>query len=498
MPSGYDIDVWPVHVPLEPGEHVSSWLARLASRLEISPRAVLSAAAPDWSPVRDRHPSRWPLNRLAPGRGSRRVEYASIASAHLSTMQVAYDDYAHRYRRPAIPVTWQSKFCPECLHESDVWLASWAHPLHFICVEHGVSLVHRCGRCGQAPRAGVAWMSHVNRAARCPNRMPTTRGEGPRRRAPFCDADLRAALTRVVPRELAAQTWLLDHLRESTAPANDRTVVAGLQCAIPEVLDATFELVNEHLDGRNAHRVPNWRLVDALNLARRILTSSSVPEATKLADKHHLLSPTGTVTPIVMTQFTRARQHSPLLVAMRLGSLGDQLSVADQLMFRTASLRPCYPPASGDINGPASMGAARVPQLLWPGVMPEWQGVQARAALAIALAKVGSLCRCARSLSTSSYRPASPTTCTRGGDGWATTEVGSCATWTACTSRSSPLPHLSTTGTAAASDGTRTRSSACSAPRWRRRQPIRAGRGPRREGRTFAAGRRTVRERSRW
>src|SRR4051794_25450167 len=98
VPGGYDIDVWPVHVPLEPGEHVVSWLARLASRLEISPRDVLSAAAPDWSPVRDRHPSRWPLDRLARWA---RVEYGSLASAHLSTIQLAYDDYAARYRRPA-------------------------------------------------------------------------------------------------------------------------------------------------------------------------------------------------------------------------------------------------------------------------------------------------------------------------------------------------------------------------------------------------------------
>lgn len=394
VPGGYDINSWPTHVPLEPGEHLLSWLARLAMRLGIAPRDVLMTAAPNWHSVRDRHPSRWPLERLA---ARARVEFAALESAHLSSLQVAYDDYAARYQRPAIPVSWQSRFCPGCLAESDAWPASWAHPLHLICAQHSMSLVVRCGRCGKAPRADAAWMSRPTPGFQCPNRVPASGAGGARKNARFCDADLRRAPTRVVRRvELAAQVWLLDCLEQVAGPADHRTTVAGWECSAAEVLDATFEIVIEHLGSRKAHRVPNWHVTDALRVARGVLTSPSVPDAIRLADRHHVLSPTGPVTPIVMSRVLRARRHNPLLVGLRLASLGDQLSVANQLMYRTGSLRPSYPEASAgdDVargDSAASRGPSQVPQLLWPGVLCDGRDVRARAALSIALAKVGSL-----------------------------------------------------------------------------------------------------------
>jgi hypothetical protein len=47
IPGGYDIDRWPICVPIGPDETVPSWLMRAALRYEITPRALLAMAGAD-------------------------------------------------------------------------------------------------------------------------------------------------------------------------------------------------------------------------------------------------------------------------------------------------------------------------------------------------------------------------------------------------------------------------------------------------------------------
>jgi hypothetical protein len=47
IPGGYDIDRWPICVPIRPHETVPSWLMRAALRYGITPRALLAKAGAD-------------------------------------------------------------------------------------------------------------------------------------------------------------------------------------------------------------------------------------------------------------------------------------------------------------------------------------------------------------------------------------------------------------------------------------------------------------------
>ena len=135
--------------------------------------------------------------------------------------------------------------------------------------------------------------------------------------------------------------------------------------------------------------------------AARVLTQPTLDQAPPAAAR--LLSYSGPHAPLGPPSRFAAASYNPLLAAVQVHGVRDQLSQADQLMFRTGHPEPRYPatPSPRDRRRlpehhpylPEPDGQ-RLPQLIWPDLVTAGPWARAttsgRAVLAMALAKIGS------------------------------------------------------------------------------------------------------------
>lgn len=370
---------WPFAVPIVTGEHITSWLARLACRYRVAPRDLLIVADPDLSHQVPRVPSRWPIEGLAALTGQ---PAGRLRSAICGPAEVEFTAYLERFRRPRPSRVPGSGFCPLCLGEAPVWPASWQAVVHRVCVRHRCALVQRCPGCGYRPRSRPSWLGVPHPAWRCPSRLEGERGK-PRTHARWCQTDLRLLVPEPVDGGVvAAQAWLLDLIDQTTrAPATVRAS-GGLELSAAELLEVAFEIITEVAGPPGAHPGP-----EAVLVAHQILSVADPVEAASRRRARGVLQPGSARVPITFTGATWRRPRSASAIALTLSQEADHLSVATRLAFRTGPPAPCLPPPAGPM-----VGSRLLPQQLWPGLLGQYDaiaGPHSRALLSIALAKLG-------------------------------------------------------------------------------------------------------------
>lgn len=153
IPGGYDIDRWPICVPIGPDETVPSWLMRAALRYGITPRVLLAAAGVDERidrPAQLADAVRRHADHLAHLLGCAADEVRSaVQRIHPNTTLSAY---VQRYKRLRRAVLAGSSYCPRCLSEPDPrWKRQWSNVFTLACVEHSCLLIRTCPACGGLP-----------------------------------------------------------------------------------------------------------------------------------------------------------------------------------------------------------------------------------------------------------------------------------------------------------------------------------------------------------
>ena len=403
VPAGYDLDPLPIKVPVRDSESVVSWLRRVSWRYDTPARLLVRVAGSPkeltgTSKVAPRlHNNHQLLDRLG-------LPADDVARLLASTpLGAATTNYLKEFRRTTPgPRPW-SRYCPACLTGPDpYWRQDWQHPLLAICPTHRNYLLQACPGCRQRPQQNPAWLSRPIELWRCPAPLVTLDdGSTSRRRGPSCTCDLRDAdPVPAPPAEVAAQhlllAWADDPIHSSTACGVAITGRIGFDAMLDLVDAATngtpFDLRHQPTD------VAPWLAEAAYVLTRPDLDTAAAAAA-------RLLSSSGPHAPLGPPPRFTAASYNPLLAAVHVHSVRDQLSQADQLMFRAGHPEPRYPATLTPKNRRrlrlpdhhpylAEPDGRWLPQLIWPDVVTAGPcgraSTSGRAALAMALAKIGS------------------------------------------------------------------------------------------------------------
>lgn len=406
VPGGYDLSPVPIHVEVRDGESTVSWLRRLSVRYDVPARDLLRTAGAKrpisaTSRVTGRLRS---YRRIARRLGLTDAETSWLVNP--SPLVAATATYLDTFRPAGTQLRPGSRYCPQCLAAPDPhWPEHWQSPLSLVCLVHCCYLVRACPRCGQPPLASTAWLTRPVALDRCPahpsrSRTRGTDGQGQR----WCDQDLTQLNPTTAPAEQVEAQQLLHAWASGTAEHATACGVAithriGFQ-ALVELLDASCSAGTDLLD----LTTDPAQVAAALPAAARILTATSLDAAADAAVG--MLAADGPHAPLRSTERILAYRYSPLLAAVQLHSGRDQLTVDQQLMFRTGHPLPRYPSTTTPDNRrrlrlPAHRphwpepDPAWVPQILWwkavPAVFADHaQSALVRSLLAMALAKTGS------------------------------------------------------------------------------------------------------------
>jgi len=405
--AGYDIDRWPIAVPIDADEAIEGWLSRAANRYSITPRELIIEAGIEHRADRPRQLvglMRQNADLLARQLGCGPHDIAAAAAEMLPNSAIV--DYLKRYRATSRLIPTGTAFCPPCLAQPDPrWKREWASLFGITCTTHACLLVRACPRCGDPPFSTGSWLSREPGvpAYRCPNRPRRQSGRMMKKRR--CGFDLRSIelfdmdAEAIEAHALAYQLWQ----RYVHDPAGVLRLT-GVEVTTMIAFDALCQLVDESirivsLFEDTLHR-PS--LVQALRNAGTVLGSPSTTAAAKRADGVGLLNPAGPVTPVGPDNVLLRRKRNPLLAAIRLGAVRATLSPATQLTFECGHIHPRYPLRENDDRSwlrlpehhPATpeMDRSRVPQVLWPGTIwgeDSQDNPLAAAAQAMALTKIG-------------------------------------------------------------------------------------------------------------
>lgn len=400
-------------MPRHPGEALESWLGRLAHRYGLTPRATLRLLGATVLPQR--------LLRLAPlikdvGHDTITdllgLDPASLApDPLLDTLERARRDYLDRFHAYPQLEPKGLRFCAECLDVDGYWHASWASPLHAVCVRHGKRLASTCAQCGNVPFESPVWLTSVTPTWACPGLFEPSRTPGARYR-PRCGADLREGVQEglsVASDEVAAQQHVFD-LAQAIGRGEESSRCCGLDVAPARALEAVLDLIHAQVAGRfylTSPSEPVERLVDAMAVAVDVDAQPNPADAHERAQGHGLLRPHDPQAPLGPTSAIRARPHSRVLETIALLAHADRLSIDNQLKYRTGSHLPCYPAQQRhprDTNhlhadqGLPEVPMSAIPTLLWPGLLDDAPAavregadpVMVRAAASLALAKTAS------------------------------------------------------------------------------------------------------------
>jgi hypothetical protein len=405
--AGYDVDRWPIAVPIGAEEAIESWLARAASRYAITPRQLFIEADIEARldrPLQLGRVVREHCDTLAQKLGCEPNEVGTAASEMHPNAAIV--DYLIRYRSVSRPVPAGMAFCPSCLADPDPqWKREWASLFGIACTTHSCLLVRTCPRCNEQPFATTSWLSldPDTPAYRCPNRPRRPSGRIIQSRR--CGFDLRSIeLFDLNPEAIEAHSLAYQLWQQYVDDPYGLVHIGDIAVTTTIAFDALCQLLDESirivsLFEEHFHRA--W-LVQALQNAVQVLGAPSAAVAAERADTVGLLNPGGPVTPIGPDNVLLRRKRNPLLAAFRLGAVRSSLSPSSQLTFDCGQLHPRYPLRENDdrtwLRLPehqpeiADLDRGAVPQILWTGTV--WghsaqDGVLPAAAQAMALIKIG-------------------------------------------------------------------------------------------------------------
>ena len=399
--SGYDLDAWPLALPIEPDETLSSWWARIAARFGVSPAALFREVGfrmGSYTPWRVEQRLARPSSPLSVRTG---VPNEARAQAHTSQARISdlLASVTQRYHASTFSSkpSFGSRFCPSCLAETGTWSGLWRSPLVTMCPRHQVMLVDVCPQCRGRPFSGPAWAMHERENSRCTENLP--RSTGPRKRRKPCGADLTQVQTSTACPSLVAATELL---LEDEHHSDQDWMLAGLPATRAEARDGLVLLTLDALSIREREPRTAVAVATALEHAYEVLTSPDLTTAGVLADHYHLLDAGGPFAAIGPTQALRDHPVHPVLHAIRLHSLRDHLPPGTQLAFRIGSDWPRTPNALRHRHTPTPTYCedwrlppaplSTIPQLYWEDGLPGIGSVtseRSRFALSIAIASVG-------------------------------------------------------------------------------------------------------------
>ncbi|WP_373563668.1 TniQ family protein [Brevibacterium oceani] len=399
--SGYDLDAWPLTLPIEPDETLSSWWARIAYRFGVSPAALfreIGFRMGSYTPWRVEQRLARSSTPLSVRTG---IENTTRARAHTAQARISdlLSSVTTRYHVPAFPSkpAFGSRFCPLCLADTGTWSGLWRSPLVTMCSHHQVMLVDTCPHCGERPFSSPAWAMRGRENTRCTENLP--RDTSTRKWRTSCDADLSQAQTTTGNQDLVAATELL--LEDENWSGQDWSL-AGLPATRAEARDGLILLTLDALDIQDRTAKTVAQEATALEHAYEVLMSPDLTSAGALVDHYHLLDVGGPFAAIGPTQALRDHPFHPVLHAIRLHSLRDHLPPGTQLPFRIGSdwprtpnkLRHRHTPTPTFYENwrlpPAPFSV--IPQLYWeeglPGIDP-FTNERSRFAVSIAIASVG-------------------------------------------------------------------------------------------------------------
>lgn len=404
IPGGYDLDTPPIHTTPLPGESAVSWLRRAAVRYQISPRNVLRAGGA----TRQISSTRAASTRILSPRNTFTTRLGLSANERQllrdrTPLGDALDSYGRVYQHPdARNARTSSRFCPACLTaETPTWGKDWTSPLLAICPDHDLILLDRCPACEAAPYAGPAWLSEPLELWRCTTRTPTPPGTG-RRVRPWCGHDLRTTPAATATNEQSrAQRLLLDLALDP----DDSIELCGVTITHRIGFDAMVELLAATLHDRGT------RFLDmsepTAEVAAGLADTLIVLETTnpgKAGDRlQEIILPTDRQAPVTLNAATSSAKN-PLLGALQLGHHREHLTATSQIAFRTGAAHPRYPlpprtsraavrhlrlPEHQTPGHPLPL--ARIPQVIWPGTLPDLDDSDpiARAEISLLLAHLG-------------------------------------------------------------------------------------------------------------
>ncbi len=306
----------------------------------------------------------------------------------------------HRFDvfRP-FPLLKGSRFCPECIHEHQIWRPEWRDPLTLVCLQHSRVLRDICPGCESRPFSTIAWARRDRHPATCteyvgePSQLDRSRRTG-------CFTNLSAISAEPATTTLLRATEALQTFHENGGSKK----WAGREITNAEASRALTLLTYEALHTPRGKRLP----VTALQVGRApqsafiVLNQPSLEEAGAMADHFDLLRVHGRLAPIGPAHNIRSRPLEPLLHAIRLQSLQNRLPPTTQLAFRAGSSLPRAPHELRHRNTPTPKYAldwkirpapfSAVPQLWYPLGLPGFDltdDERAQFAISIAVICVG-------------------------------------------------------------------------------------------------------------
>ena len=400
-------------MPRGAGEAPESWLGRLAYRYGLTPRACLRLLGARVLPQRLLR-----LQSLLDDLGHETVsaqlglEAASLAADPLlAGLEGARRDYLGRFHDYPQLDPKGLRFCPACLSEDGRWQASWASPLHAVCVRHHTRLATTCGDCRNVPFETPVWLTTTVPTWICAGFFEPSKIAGARYR-PRCGSDLRDTIhanSSADPDEVAAQQRVMD-LAHAVTHGEGRVSCCGLDVPRAFALEAILDLVHAQIAGRfylTSPSEPVARLVEAMVVAVDITSQVSPVAAYERAIEFGLLRPHDRQAPLGPTSAIRSRPHNRVLESTVLLTHADRFSIDNQLRYRIGSSLPCYPAQQRhqrDTNhlrpdqGLSELPMSAVPTQLWPALLNDApraavagsDPVVVRAAASLALAKTAS------------------------------------------------------------------------------------------------------------
>ena len=243
VPGGYDIDRWPITVPVAAGETIPGWLMRVGVRYQLTPAQLLHdlgvldrPASPDRVLMQvSLHTERittrlgLPPSALSAGWPMRPIDAA------LARFLV--------FCRQTRPRLGGSRFCPRCLAQpAGVWQTAWTNPLQPVCLGHRLHLRATCPGCEQVPWTRTAWLHTLVPPSRCPQRR--ARDPADPRKGSLCRHDLRDSPTSPAdPALCATQQYLSDLAVAADLELDPTTSASGVATTAATAFDTFCELV---------------------------------------------------------------------------------------------------------------------------------------------------------------------------------------------------------------------------------------------------------------